>query len=55
VAISGAGPTLLAITSVGDADNVAQEMQTAWEKTGITAQVMPLEVSKTGATVKTNN
>lgn len=54
VAISGAGPTLLAITSVGDADNVAQEMQTAWEKAGITAQVMPLEVSKTGATVKTN-
>jgi len=55
VAISGAGPTLLAITSVGDAESVAQEMQTVWKKAGITAQVMPLEVSKTGATVKINN
>jgi len=55
VAISGAGPTLLAITSFGDAENVAQEMQSAWEKAGIKAQVMPLEVSKTGASIKTNN
>jgi len=53
VAISGAGPTLVAITSVADAQTVAQEMETTWERAGITAQVKPLKVSRTGATVQT--
>ncbi len=52
VAISGAGPTLVAITSVADAQTVAKEMQTTWERAGVTAQVKPLNVSRTGATVK---
>ena len=50
VAISGAGPTLLAITSIGDADTVAQEMQRAWDKEGINATVKVLQVNATGAT-----
>ena len=50
VAISGAGPTLLAITSVGDASIVAQEMQAAWKQVGITAIVKVLKISPTGAT-----
>lgn len=49
VAISGAGPTLLAITSMGQAATVAQEMQTAWQKAGVTAQAKVLHVNR-GAT-----
>ncbi|NBD17358.1 MAG: homoserine kinase [Cyanobacteria bacterium] len=53
VAISGAGPTILAITSMGDAPSVAQEMQTAWQKEGIAATVEVLHVNTTGATFQT--
>ena len=52
VAISGAGPTLLAITSIGNAATVAQEMQRAWEKEGVNATVTVLQVNATGATVQ---
>lgn len=51
VAISGAGPTLLAITSTGDAASVAQAMESAWEKEAVKAKVYPLEVNANGATV----
>ncbi|AFZ45635.1 homoserine kinase [Halothece sp. PCC 7418] len=50
VAISGAGPTLLAITSMGQAATVAQEMQTAWKKAGVIAKAQVLQVNTTGAT-----
>jgi homoserine kinase len=55
VAISGAGPTLLAIASIADAPTVAKEMQTAWAKAGITARVEALEVNKTGTTFQINH
>lgn len=51
VAISGAGPTLLAITNVEQANQVAEAMKTAWEKEGVKATVSPLEVNATGATI----
>mgnify|MGYP006270585643 CR=1 FL=1 len=55
LAISGAGPTLLALTSAGDAATVAKEMQTAWEKEGISAIVEVLQISKEGATFQVNH
>ena len=51
VAISGAGPTLLAITSKGDAMKVAEAMQNAWEKEAVQATVYPLDINATGAIV----
>lgn len=49
VAISGAGPTLLAIASAADAPAVAQEMRRAWESVGTAARVEVLGVSTQGA------
>ncbi len=53
--ISGAGPTLLALTSVGNATTVAREMQSAWQKAGISSRVEVLKVSLEGATIQVNS
>ncbi len=49
--ISGAGPTLLALTNSDRADAVIQAMSTAWSEVGIKAQVRQLSLDRQGATV----
>jgi homoserine kinase len=50
--ISGAGPTLLAITSLEQAPNVATTIQQAWQTEGIEAETKVLELDLWGARVK---
>ncbi|MGC9502656.1 homoserine kinase [Baaleninema sp.] len=49
VAISGAGPTLLALTARDRADGVVKAMKNTWDATGITAWVRSLQIDTTGA------
>lgn len=50
--ISGAGPTLLALSSSSQAQAVIQAMRVAWEKEGVTAQVRSLSLDTQGASIK---
>jgi homoserine kinase len=50
--ISGAGPTLLALSLSGIAPQVASEMQLAWQLQGVNAQVNRLQIDAQGATVE---
>jgi homoserine kinase len=49
--ISGAGPTLLALTSPEKAEQVVTAMKTAWCSKGIEAQVRSLAINPSGAKV----
>lgn len=49
--ISGAGPTLLALSTPERAPSVAAQMQAAWQQKGVTAQVAVLRLDAQGATV----
>ncbi len=51
--ISGAGPTLLALTTANRVESVVQAMTAAWTAHGIQAQVQALEIDPQGATVVT--
>lgn len=46
--ISGAGPTLLAITNPAQAESVAQSMQTSWLEAGMTATTKVLKLERAG-------
>lgn len=48
--ISGAGPTLLALTETAKATAVATAMQSAWQQQGIDAEVRSLAIDTQGAT-----
>ena len=50
--ISGAGPTLLAITSPDVADSVADVLVATWKELGVVAESLCLEINPQGATVK---
>jgi homoserine kinase len=52
VVISGAGPTLLALSRADRAQAVAHQMQTAWQQAGITAQVVLAQIDDCGAIVQ---
>jgi len=49
--ISGAGPTLLALTHLNCSANVVAKVKAAWVEQGILAQVQPLQVDSQGAMV----
>jgi homoserine kinase len=49
--ISGAGPTLLALTARNNAENVVRSMTNAWENEGIIADVRALSLDNQGATI----
>lgn len=49
--ISGAGPTLLALGSEATVDAIAQAMETAWKREGVTATIKPLRIDNQGTTV----
>ncbi|UZQ53890.1 homoserine kinase [Trichothermofontia sichuanensis B231] len=49
--ISGAGPTLLALTSPDQASGVAAAMVTAWQELGIQATALPLAIAQLGTQV----
>ena len=49
--ISGAGPTLLALTDVTNADAVVREMATAWMDVGVKADVRAIGLDNRGAQV----
>lgn len=49
--ISGAGPTLLALTNSSQVDQVVQSMSTAWDNLGIEADVRSLALDTVGARV----
>ena len=49
--ISGAGPTLLALTDVTNADAVVREMATAWMEFGVKADVRAISLDNQGAQV----
>ncbi|MEL7009236.1 MAG: homoserine kinase [Cyanobacteria bacterium J06648_1] len=51
VVISGAGPTLLALTNVEQAESVRESMRAAWAEMDITAEVRSLAIDHTGAKV----
>lgn len=51
MAISGAGPTLLALASPDVASGVLEAMASAWQQAGITAQGRSLQIDTTGATI----
>ncbi len=50
--ISGAGPTLLALGSDETVDAIAQAMETAWKREGVTARIKPLRIDTQGTTVE---
>jgi homoserine kinase len=52
MAISGAGPTLLAITTVARAEAVATAMASAWATHNIQVQAQPLQVDWQGAVTR---
>ncbi|WP_017663381.1 homoserine kinase [Baaleninema simplex] len=54
MAISGAGPTLLALTSRDRADRVVEAMKTAWDAAGTTAFVRSLQIDTKGAKLQIN-
>lgn len=47
--ISGAGPTLLALTNSGGVDQVVKSMKKTWANMGIEADVRSLEINTSGA------
>ncbi|MGB3405184.1 MAG: homoserine kinase [Microcoleaceae cyanobacterium] len=49
--ISGAGPTLLALTDTENATTVAAAMTTAWKQLGVEANVQPLAIDSQGAKI----
>lgn len=49
--ISGAGPTLLALSSPDSASEVAAAMTSAWQDLGIMAEARSIEIDTTGASV----
>jgi homoserine kinase len=49
--ISGAGPTLLALSRADVAPAVATQMQAAWQQKGVTAQVLQLQLDGQGAAI----
>jgi homoserine kinase len=49
--ISGAGPTLLALTNTTQKESVACAMQEAWKSEGVIAQVYPLALASEGAKI----
>ncbi len=53
LAISGAGPTLLAIANPDNAPLVAQRLREAWQAQGITANAHVLELDRQGAQIET--
>ncbi|NJK40664.1 MAG: homoserine kinase [Acaryochloridaceae cyanobacterium SU_2_1] len=50
--ISGAGPTLLALSSPEQATSVAQQMAIAWQKEGVKAKTAVMALDGQGATVR---
>jgi homoserine kinase len=50
MAISGAGPTLLALAELAKAAAVATAMQTAWQQQGVNVEVRSLAIDPQGAT-----
>ncbi|NEQ96853.1 MAG: homoserine kinase [Cyanothece sp. SIO2G6] len=50
--ISGAGPTVLALTSTDSVETVQQTLGSVWQTQGIEAQSMALEVDHQGATIQ---
>ena len=50
--ISGAGPTLLALSNQKQAETISQVMAKTWEAQGINAQAQPLEIDHQGAMVQ---
>jgi homoserine kinase len=50
--ISGAGPTLLALTDRNQADRVGTAMQEAWRKAGVCAEARSLSIDTRGARIK---
>lgn len=54
MAISGAGPTLLALTGATRASAVATAMAEAWAVEGVKAEVRSLSLDTTGAIARTN-
>jgi homoserine kinase len=51
VVISGAGPTLLALTDTETAVTVATAMTAAWKQQGVEADVRSLEIDVKGARI----
>lgn len=51
VAISGAGPTLLALASPETASGVVEAMESAWQQAGIIAKGRSLSIDTTGAAI----
>ncbi len=49
--ISGAGPTLLSITSYNSANQVVSAMEKAWQSMGVNAKVQSLALDVTGAKI----
>ena len=47
--ISGAGPTLLALTNLSTSSKVVKAMTDAWKNQGVVTQVQALEINATGA------
>ena len=47
--ISGAGPTLLALTNLSQVNNVVTAMKTAWVNIGVSAEVQSLKIDTQGA------
>ncbi len=47
--ISGAGPTLLALVDIAQADEVVTAMTTAWKTEGIKSEVRSLQIDRQGA------
>jgi homoserine kinase len=50
--ISGAGPTLLALSMTEAASTVAHQIQMAWQQNGITAEVITAQIDLNGAIVQ---
>lgn len=50
--ISGAGPTLLALTNTANSQNVADSMVSAWNKEGVSATVRVVSIDNQGSRVK---
>jgi homoserine kinase len=53
--ISGAGPTLLALCPIDQAEAVRQAMGAAWEKANVSAIAMVLPLDTTGTIVRVEN
>jgi len=49
--ISGAGPTLLALTDVTNVDVVVREMAAAWMEFGVKADVRAIDLDTQGAQI----